>query len=532
MAKGYSTDDPWRNAMVGMNFLGNAMRTGQQIGEARYEQDERDAVNKAYEYIAGKVGTGDISALGNDPILFTRHGAQATSKFMDDRLKTESSRLQMLKNKDEANDHLYRDTLRPLAFKAQEAFKKNDMQLFGQIAGELSAKFPFPYRYNLGQDGNFIEEFRSSKAGKFIDTGERMTPQQVMDSINRMMAGEQRVLRGANMEMQYVNPDFLAAAARYQLGTIADNAAALGDSNRYITLTKNGHTIHVVPQNRHDDYSGGVNWMVLDDSGKMGGMYGSLEDLYSQGYRRLDVQAKDAQLRRIIAGPQKEGGTGLGNSAMTDALLRAGYTYDKTYKRWFKTVPDENGKLVPDMTKPLTQAEYNEIVSGLGGDDPLGILPPKTNPGTKTGSGEDKGEVKLPDKQTASGNIPGTVGSASASNTPIANSPAPAQKKERILPPKGSVWERMPEKYEAYTKVFGKRPDSVKPAIAVKKLDAELERRAEEKLREGMDMPNWWEADMRQLGPEGALKPAIEKMKQFIMDEILTSTGYYSSRNR
>ena len=49
MAKGYSTDDPWRNAMVGMNFLGNAMRTGQQIGEVRHEQDERDAVNKARE---------------------------------------------------------------------------------------------------------------------------------------------------------------------------------------------------------------------------------------------------------------------------------------------------------------------------------------------------------------------------------------------------------------------------------------------------------------------------------------------------
>ncbi|GAB7507482.1 hypothetical protein Bwad005_00930 [Bilophila wadsworthia] len=399
MAKGYSTDDPWRNAMVGMNFLGNAMRTGQQIGEVRYEQDERDAVNKAYEYIAGKVGTGDMSALGNDPILFTRHGAQATSKFMDDRLKTESSRLQMLKSKDEANDHLYRNTLRPLAFKAQEAFKKNDMQLFGQIAGELSAKFPFPYKYNLGQDGKFIEEFRSSKAGKFIDTGERMTPQQVMDSINRMMAGEQRVLRGANMEMQYVNPDFLAAASRYQLGTIADNAAALGDPNRYITLTKNGHTIHVVPQNRHDDYSGGVNWMVLDDKRQMGGMYGSLEDLLRQGYRRLDVQARDATQRRAIAGPQKEGGAGPNNLPMTDALLRAGYTYDKNYKRWFKTVPDENGKLVPDMTKPLTQAEYSEIVSGLNRDDPLGLFPPKTKSGTekknKKGNKKDEG-LKLP----------------------------------------------------------------------------------------------------------------------------------------
>lgn len=337
MARGYTTEDPWRNAMVGMNFLGNAMRTGQQIGEARYEQDERDAVNKAYEYIAGKVGTGDISALGNDPILFTRHGAKATSKFMDDRLKTESSRLEMLKNKDEANDHLYRNTLRPLAFAAQDAFKKNDMQRFGQITGELSAKFPFPYRYTLGQDGNFVEEFRSSKAGKFIDTGERMTPQQVMDSINRMLAGEQRVLRGANMEMHYVNPDFLAAAVRYQLGTIADNAAALGDPNRYLTFTKNGHTIHVVPQNRHDDYSAAPAYLVLDDSGKMGGMIGSLEDLMRQGYRPLEVQAKDAQLRRSIAG-RGLGGTG-GSGGMAFNLTES----DKSWINKVSTTKDDMG---------------------------------------------------------------------------------------------------------------------------------------------------------------------------------------------
>lgn len=407
MARGYTTEEPWRNAMVGMNFLGNAMRTGQQIGEARYEQDERDAVNKAYEYIAGKVGTGDISALGNEPILFTRHGAKATSKFMDDRLKTESSRLEMLKNKDEANDHLYRNTLRPLAFAAQDAFKKNDMQRFGQITGELSAKFPFPYRYTLGQDGNFVEEFRSSKAGKFIDSGERMTPQQVMDSINRMLDGEQRVLRGANMEMHYVNPDFLAAAVRYQLGTIADNAAALGDPNRYLTFTKNGHTIHVVPQNRHDDYSAAPAYLVLDDSGKMGGMIGSLEDLMRQGYRPLEVQAKDAQLRRTIAGSQKEGGTGPNNLPMTDALLRAGYQYDKNYKRWFKAVPDEYGKLIPDMTKPLTQAEYDEIVSGLKVGDPLGLFPQKTKHGMEKGRKEDKGKRDTPGNPQESLGVPG-----------------------------------------------------------------------------------------------------------------------------
>ena len=412
MAKGYSTDDPWRNAMVGMNFLGNAMRTGQQIGEVRHEQDERDAVNKAYEYIAGKVGTGDLSALGNDPILFTRHGAQATSKFMDDRLKTESSRLQMLKSKDEANDHLYRNTLRPLAFKAQEAFKKNDMQLFGQIAGELSAKFPFPYRYNLGQDGNFIEEFRSSKAGKFIDTGERMTPQQVMDSINRMLAGEQRILRGANMEMQYVNPDFLAAAARYQLGTIADNAAALGDSNRYISLTKNGHTIHVVPQNRHDDYSGWVNWMVLDESGKMGGMYGSLEDLLRQGYRRLDVQARDATQRRAVAGPQGAGTKEAKAEQMRRFYTRAaqaGYYPDKNTGVLYKATTDMEGKMALNYSQPMSEDMYNSLLSGGRpfGDDPFG-LPPGTG-------GEGKGEAKSEKTGKKSGdevNLPKAAGSS------------------------------------------------------------------------------------------------------------------------
>lgn len=131
-----------------------------------------------------------------------------------------------------------------------------------------------------------------------------------------------------------------------------------------------------------------------------------------------------------------------------------------------------------------------------------------------------------------SGAMPGPIASGSTSGTSVKPpaGPAPTQEEDRVRPPKGSVWERMPDKYEAYAKVFGKRPDKLKPAIAVKELDAELERRAEEKLREGMNRPNWWETDLRGLGSEGALKPAIEKAKEWVMDEILTSKGYYSSR--
>ena len=163
--------------------------------------------------------------------------------------------------------------------------------------------------------------------------------------------------------------------------------------------------------------------------------------------------------------------------------------------------PAGNGGNIPSQGKTST-----EQPARLGG----GMFGNSVGPTDKPQRAED---AKL------SGAMPGTAASSST------------QEKERILPPKGSVWERLPDKYEAYTKVFGKRPDKVKPALAVKELDAELERLAEEKLREGMDRPNWWEADLRGLGSEGALKPAIEKAKQFIMDEILTSKGYYSSQS-
>ena len=163
--------------------------------------------------------------------------------------------------------------------------------------------------------------------------------------------------------------------------------------------------------------------------------------------------------------------------------------------------PAGNGGNIPSQGKTST-----EQPARLGG----GMFGNSVGPTDKPQRAED---AKL------SGAMPGTAASSST------------QEKERILPPKGSVWERMPDKYEAYTKVFGKRPDKVKPALAVKELDAELKRLAEEKLREGMDRPNWWEADLRGLGSEGALKPAIEKAKQFIMDEILTSKGYYSSQS-
>ena len=72
------------------------------------------------------------------------------------------------------------------------------------------------------------------------------------------------------MQMQTVNPRFLAASARYKMGTILGNAQALSDPNQWIPLTKGGKTIYVIPQNRHDDYSVGPSYRVVDDKGRDG----------------------------------------------------------------------------------------------------------------------------------------------------------------------------------------------------------------------------------------------------------------------
>lgn len=407
MARGYTTEDPWRNAMVGMNFLGNAMRTGQQIGEARYQQDERDATNKAYEYIVGKLGpSGDLSALEHDPILFTRHGAQAAGVVANDRMNTEKYRLEFLKNREAGDQKYFESFFMPQVNAAMQAFNKGDMASYSSLVNEISASFPAPYKTQARPDGNFDLLFRSDQHGDWVKK-DVMTPQEVNAQLADMMNGTQNVLMGADMKPHPVNTRLLSMMARYRMGTAKKNAENLQDPSKWLTLTKNGHTIRVVPQNRHDDYSGGVNWMVLDDSGKMGGMIGSLEDLMRQGYRPLEVQARDAQLRRTIAGPQKGDGNVTGNPAMTDALLRAGYLYDKTYKRWFKAVPGDDGKVHPDMTKPLTQAEYREIVSGLNVGDPLGLFPPKTKPGTEKGGKEDKGKRDTPGSPQEPLGVPG-----------------------------------------------------------------------------------------------------------------------------
>lgn len=303
MARGYYGGeydgmDIARNAMGLAEGLGGLIRSGQKTEAGRRELEDDAGIRQAYEHIAQRVGQGgNISALDGDPVMNTRYGIMAMGKFMADRANSEQSRLSMLQHMAEADDTLYQKFFRPLAMTAMDAYQKGDMQAFGQAASQLSRISPFPYQYQMGGDGNFQEFFRSSKAGRFVDTGDRMTPQQVYQTIQGIMNGEQRVLRGMDMQAHYVNPNFLASAARSRMGTILGNAAALQDPSLWIPLEKNGRVVFAIPQNRHDDYSAAPSYRVFDEAGKTSFMVGSMDELLGMGYRPSAAKANARELR-------------------------------------------------------------------------------------------------------------------------------------------------------------------------------------------------------------------------------------------
>jgi hypothetical protein len=178
-----------------------------------------------------------------------------------------------------------------MAMQAKEAFGRGDMRAFGNAISELSRISPMPYKYQMGQDGNFAETFRSSKHGGYTPTGRTLTPQEAMQFLDGILAGEQKVLTGADMQVKIVNPAFLAQAAQYRLGTIMGNAEAMSDESQWIALRNSeGHTLYAIPQNRHDDYNAGVSYMVLDEENGQSGYVNSLEDLAQAGYRPVEQE--------------------------------------------------------------------------------------------------------------------------------------------------------------------------------------------------------------------------------------------------
>jgi hypothetical protein len=199
--------------------------------------------------------------------------------------QTTNARHAILKGMDAKDNEFYQGTFRPAAMQAKEAYSRGDMQAFGAAIGELSRVSPMPYQYQMEQDGHFTETFRSNKHNGYAPTGRRITPQQAMQHLDSILGGEQKVLAGADGQIKIFNPAFLAQAAQYRMGTSLGNAEALADESQWLELRDNdGNTLYAIPQNRHDDYSAGVSYMILDEQNGRSGHVNNLEELAQAGY--------------------------------------------------------------------------------------------------------------------------------------------------------------------------------------------------------------------------------------------------------
>lgn len=574
------------SATFAQDFAGG-LAVGQSVGntisgighQARLKSIS-DAVNKA---------GGDISAI--DSSLYSDpEGMVALGGFLDQYTTTQEG---LLKAKD-AHSKVAEQQFQTLSNGLQylEQNQGNPQALTAGIE-QLSRHLNLPYNVKFNPERNAFDVLYQDRAGE-KQTGQSMTAQEVVASLKELVQHSDKfhslyaqnalsIMAGNNAYKQDPSKWFYAQGDDGRAITLIPQKQPRpeggielgylilekGQPARFATMKELSSTYGITPQTWEQHYK---NQQLDNDKVRLG--YEGQRVLQGWAEHNLNLERfkyeKGDELIPGMPGINRKGLKKTMDADFNQWMAASGYTEKNGV--FYKPEYNKDGSIVVDAQenpklKAMSPAEVGEAraehqqdfvkrytgqsAPGQGGDVGNIILsrgleykggkpsvPPAGNGGNipsqgktsteqpaRLGGGMFGNSVGPTDKpQRAedaklSGAMPGTAASSST------------QEKERILPPKGSVWERMPDKYEAYTKVFGKRPDKVKPALAVKELDAELERLAEEKLREGMDRPNWWEADLRGLGSEGALKPAIEKAKQFIMDEILTSKGYYSSQS-
>lgn len=574
------------SATFAQDFAGG-LAVGQSVGntisgighQARLKSIS-DAVNKA---------GGDISAI--DSSLYSDpEGMVALGGFLDQYTTTQEGQLKAKDAHSKVAEQQFQTLSNGLQYLEQN--QGNPQALTAGIE-QLSRHLNLPYNVKFNPERNAFDVLYQDRAGE-KQTGQSMTAQEVVASLKELVQHSDKfhslyaqnalsIMAGNNAYKQDPSKWFYAQGDDGRAITLIPQKQPRpeggielgylilekGQPARFATMKELSSTYGITPQTWEQHYK---NQQLDNDKVRLG--YEGQRVLQGWAEHNLNLERfkyeKGDELIPGMPGINRKGFKKTMDADFNQWIAAAGYAEKNGV--FYKPEYNKDGSIVVDAQenpklKAMSPAEVGEAraehqqdfvkrytgqsAPGQGGDVGNIILsrgleykggkpsvPPAGNGGNipsqgktsteqpaRLGGGMFGNSVGPTDKpQRAedaklSGAMPGTAASSST------------QEKERILPPKGSVWERMPDKYEAYTKVFGKRPDKVKPALAVKELDAELERLAEEKLREGMDRPNWWEADLRGLGSEGALKPAIEKAKQFIMDEILTSKGYYSSQS-
>jgi hypothetical protein len=234
-----------------------------------------------------------------------------------------------------------------------------------------------------------------------------------MQAVGYLMEGEQQILAGANMQKRIANPRYLAAAARYKMGTILGNAGNMADSNKWLHVSRDGKSMYAVPQNRHDDYSGGPNWLILDQA--TGKQIGIVDSLNGFGIHK-----------------KTKGGDGSGKEGAIDKRLEREILAGGFVKKdgWYYE-PNADGEKV-DLTKPLSSEAVRMFRDKLAGG---GLGGQGNGAGSQSGNslGLTRPGSAPPPQAAAPGSTP-AQGVAGALASPAQPQQAPAQPQRQTEP--------------------------------------------------------------------------------------------------
>ena len=380
-------DDIYKGAAA-VAAVGRGVNSLVDAAGSAWDMYDQYKLRSAYDDVSKTFGQGGFESIQNNPDMQDYWHAQAVGQFVKDRAGTEKGRLEMLKSMDAAADKQYQDW-RMQAMTVNKAFQAGDMQQFMPLMEQLAATSPLPYRLEGTQDGKFRVLFRSDQHQGWTATGQVITPQEAMNEVNKVLQGEQSVLRGLDGKLHPVNPGFNAAAARYYWGTVMGNAENRLDPKKQIPLyDSDGNVVGLgVIQNPVDDYGAQPRLLVFDRRGRQVGVYDGMEGI---------LQAGMSPYR-----PAKQKGSGEEkntekkfNKLVDQHMARAGFLKDEKQGWWYNIRTDDSGKQVPDYTRPATQDDVNmarDLATGKG----LKItVPPIANTGGRQGALDGLGRGK------------------------------------------------------------------------------------------------------------------------------------------
>lgn len=380
-------DDIYKGAAA-VAAVGRGVNSLVDAAGSAWDMYDQYKLRSAYDDVSKTFGQGGFESIQNNPDMQDYWHAQAVGQFVKDRAGTEKGRLEMLKSMDAAADKQYQDW-RMQAMTVNKAFQAGDMQQFMPLMEQLAATSPLPYRLEGTQDGKFRVLFRSDQHQGWTATGQVITPQEAMNEVNKVLQGEQSVLRGLDGKLHPVNPGFNAAAARYYWGTVMGNAENRLDPKKQIPLyDSDGNVVGLgVIQNPVDDYGAQPRLLVFDRRGRQVGVHDGMEGI---------LQAGMSPYR-----PAKQKGSGEEkntekkfNKLVDQHMARAGFLKDEKQGWWYNIRTDDSGKQVPDYTRPATQDDVNmarDLATGKG----LKItVPPIANTGGRQGALDGLGRGK------------------------------------------------------------------------------------------------------------------------------------------